>query len=72
MKNLLNDANFWKRVHLILTFVWIIVVPLMVIFEWWREVAFVSVISVYANVVGHWSAWQASRAEGQTEKPPKN
>jgi hypothetical protein len=31
---------------------------------WWREsVPWLVIMSVWANVAGHWSSWQASRAE---------
>lgn len=51
-----------RRVHAILTFVWLaLTVPAVLI---WRDsVSFVVFASVYANVAAHWSAWQASRAE---------
>lgn len=51
-----------RRVHLVCTFVWLsLAVPTVL---WWKtSIAWVAWMSLYANVVGHWSAWQASRAE---------
>lgn len=51
-----------KRLHLVLTLVWACaVVPTLL---YWREsILWVSFMSLYANVVGHWSAYQAARAE---------
>lgn len=52
----LGRINFW------LAWLWLALsVPAML---WWREsVAFLVFVSVYANVAGHISAWQAARAE---------
>jgi hypothetical protein len=55
------------RFNLVMTAVWAsLFIPTMV---WWKEsVLWVAVMSLYANVVGHWSAFQASRAEQEAEK----
>lgn len=51
-----------RRVHAVLTFVWLaLAFPTLL---WWSDlVPWIAWMSLYANVVGHWSAWQASRAE---------
>jgi hypothetical protein len=51
-----------RRFHLIAMVAWaLLAVPMCL---WWRDsVFFVALISVYANFIGHWSAWQATRAE---------
>lgn len=50
------------RVHAGLAFGWLAAVPPIVI--WLSDsIPFVVAISVYAVVVGHWSGWQAARAE---------
>jgi hypothetical protein len=51
-----------SRLHLALTLLWAsLIVPTVL---WWGEsVLWVSIISVYANFVGHWSSFQAARAE---------
>lgn len=55
-------AKTFRRAHLYLTVLWfLLVIPTML---WWREsVMWVALISCYANAVGHFSAWQATRAE---------
>jgi hypothetical protein len=63
----LSEGSVWTTVHFLLTFFWMAMVPAMIYFQWWKMVEFLAVISVYANVVGHWSAWQAARAEEQSE-----
>jgi hypothetical protein len=36
---------------------------------WWRDsLPFLVFVSVYANVAGHWSSWQASRIEVKAEE----
>lgn len=57
-------AKTWVRFHGILTGTWaLLVIPTVI---WWHDsVLWVGLISCYANAVGHFSAWQASRAEDQ-------
>lgn len=52
-----------KAVHLTLTFAWALCMPLALITGWVYSIAFVSVISIYANFAGHFSSWQAARVE---------
>lgn len=56
------NARFWRRLHLTLTLAWfVLIVPTILL---WRDsVLWVALISCYANAVGHFSAWQATRAE---------
>lgn len=43
----------------------LLVIPTML---WWRDSVFwVALMSLYANFVGHFSAWQATRAEEAAE-----
>lgn len=60
------NGKRWARVHLILASVWaLLVIPTLV---WWRESIFwVAFMSLYANFVGHFSAWQAAKAEEMAE-----
>lgn len=60
------SAHALRRAHLLLTIAWIVMLPLSVATGWVLSVAFVSACSIYANAVGHWAAWQASRAEEAT------
>ena len=51
-----------RRLHLALVFVWLaLMIPTVTI--WADSVMWVGIISVYANVVSHWGAYQAARAE---------
>lgn len=58
----LKDPKFMKKFHATLTFVWFLLVIPTVIF-WAESVLWVALISCYANAVGHFSAYQATRAE---------
>lgn len=50
------------RVHLTLAIVWLILmVPTVTI--WQDSILWVGIISVYANFVSHWGAYQGSKAE---------
>ena len=51
-----------KRLHLILTWLWVLLIIPTVL--WWKEsILFIGIVSVYANAVSHWTAYQAARAE---------
>jgi hypothetical protein len=55
-----------------MTVVWaLLFVPALL---WWKQsVPFLVFVSVYANFVGHWAAWEAAKAkeeaEGETGNP---
>lgn len=59
----LHSAKF----HLVMVIIWaVLLVPTMI---WWRDSVFwVAVMSLYANLIGHWSAYQAARAEDAQKK----
>ena len=39
---------------------------------WWKEsVPFLVFVSVYANFVGHWAAWEAAQAKEEAEAKAK-
>jgi hypothetical protein len=50
-----------KNIHLLAAIGWILlIIPTLL---WWRDsVLWVIIISIYANIVGHWSAWEAAKA----------
>lgn len=56
-----------RRLHAILTIAWLaFAAPCLMIPGWRNSVPLLVFISIYANVAGHWSAWQAARAEEAT------
>jgi hypothetical protein len=62
LKQLTDDPATWRHVHALAMLGWVLaVVPTLL---WWSDsVLFVGIASCYANAVGHFSAWQGSRAE---------
>jgi hypothetical protein len=69
-----HDATFMRRVNGWLTIFWALMIPVALLSGWMESVIFVSAVSIYANLVGHWSTWQAARVEVkqdiQDEKEP--
>lgn len=65
------SALFYRRMHGSLTLVWaVLVIPSVL---WWRDsVPWLVLMSAWANFVGHFSAWQASRAETSAEGDNQN
>jgi hypothetical protein len=62
IRNLLEDPKFTTEFHKWATIVWIaLLIPSVL---WWSNaIMWVVLMSVWANIAGHWSAYQASRAE---------
>jgi len=58
-----GDPVFMRRVNGWLTILWLLMVPVAILTGWIYSLAFISAISIYANVSGHLAAWQASRVE---------
>lgn len=56
-------ANGLRRAHAALTVAWLAMVPISLATGWVGSLVFISACSIYANAVGHFSSWQASRAE---------
>lgn len=62
MLKLLEQPRFLRRFHGVAVIVWILLLAPTLL--WWKEsVLWVALMSIWANVASHWSAWQASRAE---------
>lgn len=57
-----------QKIHGWLTILWFIMMPIALATGWVASVVFISVISIYANFSGHFSAWQAARTEVAQEK----
>lgn len=56
----------WRRTnkhgkrHIVLTWFWVLMIPLSIITGWIHSIVFVSAISLYANVASHWSAYEGA------------
>ena len=58
-----GDPTFMRRVNGWLTIAWILMIPISIATGWIHSVAYISALSLWALVSGHWSAWQAARVE---------
>ena len=63
-----GDPAFMRRVNGWLTVFWICMIPISIALGWITSVAYVSALSLWALVSGHWSAWQAARVEVRQEE----
>jgi hypothetical protein len=53
-----------RHLHAALTVGWLLfAVPVLVMPGWKESVALLVFISIYANVAGHFAAWQSTRTE---------
>src|SRR3954462_9329820 len=58
-----GDPVFMRRLNGWLTLLWVGMIPVSLATGWVRSVVYVSALSLWALVSGHWSAWQAARVE---------
>lgn len=58
-----GNPVFMRRVNGWLTMFWIVMIPVSVSAGLLSSVSYVSALSLWALVSGHWSAWQAARVE---------
>lgn len=58
-----GDPVFMRRVNGWLTIFWLVMIPISLVTHWVTSVVYVSALSLWALVSGHWSAWQAARVE---------
>jgi hypothetical protein len=58
-----GDPVFMRRVNGWLTILWLAMIPVSLATGWVKSVVYVSALSLWALVSGHWSAWQAARVE---------
>ncbi len=58
-----GDPVFMRRLNGWMTVFWIVMIPVSFELGWLKSVAFVSALSLWALVTGHWSTWQAARVE---------
>ncbi len=52
-----------RRVNGWLTVFWLVMIPISYTMHWLNSVVYVSALSLWALVAGHWSSWQAARVE---------
>ena len=57
-----------RRVNGWLTMFWLVMIPISYTMHWLSSVVYVSALSLWALVAGHWSSWQAARVEVAQER----
>lgn len=60
-----------RRINGWLTVFWIAMIPISAAMGWLSSVVYVSALSLWALVSGHWAAWQAARVEVKQEEEIK-
>jgi hypothetical protein len=63
-----GDPKFMRKVNGWFTIFWIGMIPVSIVTGWLSSVQYVSALSLWALVSGHWSAWQAARVEVKQDK----
>lgn len=60
-------AKWLRKFNLVATFVWLsLIVPTLL---WWKDsILWVALMSIWANIIGHFSAYMAARAERAIDK----
>ena len=66
-----GDPVFMRRVNGWLTVFWLAMIPVSFAMHWLNSVVYVSALSLWALVAGHWSSWQAARVEVAQDKQAK-
>ncbi len=66
------SAQTLKKMNLVGTVVWAGNFPLLLLRPVREAIPYLAFCSVYANFVGHLSAWQASRAEQMADPDEPN
>lgn len=63
-----GDPVFMRRINGWLTMFWVVMIPVSLVTGWVQSVTYVSALSLWALVSGHWSAWQAARVEVEQQR----
>jgi hypothetical protein len=67
----LDDAAFLRLFHGVSTLIWCALIPITVFTGLKGSIVWIAMMSVWANFVGHFSSWQASRAEVKIDEQNK-
>jgi hypothetical protein len=60
-----DSAEAWRTFHKWATIAWAAFLPVALLTPLKESLPLIVGISIYANIVGHWSSYQASRAESK-------
>ncbi len=61
-----RDPRVLRHFHAVAVLAWVgLIVPTLI---WWKDsVLWVALMSIWANIAAHWSAWQAARTESKQD-----
>lgn len=60
---LFGRPKFLRAFHGWMTLIWAVLIPISVLTDLRESVFWIVLMSVWANFVGHFSSWQATRVE---------
>ena len=63
IQNWLANPTVLQIFHGIMTLLWFCLIPITVFTNLKTSLLWIALMSVYANFIGHFSSWQAARAE---------
>lgn len=63
-----GSPTFMRSINGWLAVFWVAMIPISIWTGWVKSVTYVSALSLWALVSGHWSAWQAARVEVKQEE----
>jgi len=66
-----QEPVFLRRFHLVMTFLFLVLLPIALVTGLSKSVPFLVFLSLWALVAGHWSAWQSARVEVKQDDQAK-
>ena len=67
-----GDPVFMRRINGWFAVFWVVMLPISLFAGWLDSVIYVSALSLWALVSGHWSAYQAARVEVKQDQQMEN
>lgn len=61
--SLFGRPQFLRGFHGVLTLIWGVLIPITIFTDLKASIVWIALMSVWANFVGHFSSWQATRVE---------
>jgi hypothetical protein len=56
-----------QTIHGWLVVFWFLMIIPTIVLKWYNILAYVAALSLYANLVGHWSGWSAERTNEDSD-----
>lgn len=68
----LSEPKALRRFHAVMTLLWLVLIPVSALTGLAQSVAWVVLMSAWANFAAHFASWQSARVETRQEKQDKN